>query len=151
MVSDLLVEEEKEGVKTDKKVRVNDYASQQEDEAEIIDLRQHLNAEDSVCSLQSRKSEVKIIPLSKKKAFRRQKISISRESLSHLTEKKQEQTCVICLEEPTAENLAKLDSCLHIYCYECIRHWVDSSESKCPLCKADIGKITYKDSDGKDA
>ena len=53
------------------------------------------------------------------------------------------------MEEPKTEITATLDNCSHIYCVECIKHWVEASESKCPQCKAEIGKITYKE-DGKE-
>ena len=49
------------------------------------------------------------------------------------------------MEEPKPETIATLDNCSHIYCIACIEHWVDASESKCPQCKAVIGKITYKE------
>lgn len=53
------------------------------------------------------------------------------------------------MEEPKPDTIATLDNCLHIYCIGCIKHWVEASESKCPQCKADIGKITYTE-EGKE-
>lgn len=48
------------------------------------------------------------------------------------------------MEEPKPEQIATLDGCSHIYCFGCIEQWVQSSESKCPQCKALISKIIYK-------
>lgn len=49
------------------------------------------------------------------------------------------------MEEPRLETIATLDNCSHKYCVGCIKQWVEASESKCPQCKAEIGKITYKE------
>jgi hypothetical protein len=51
------------------------------------------------------------------------------------------------MEEPNPESVATLDNCLHKYCIVCIKQWVEASESKCPQCKAEICKITYKEKD----
>ena len=67
-----------------------------------------------------------------------------------MSQTEKNQTCAICLEIPKPTELAKLDNCKHLYCFLCIKNWVDSSESKCPQCKFEIGKITYKDVEGKE-
>jgi hypothetical protein len=60
-------------------------------------------------------------------------------------------TCAICLDEPTSDKLAKLDCCSHVYCFSCIKHWVEESESNCPQCKLGVQRITYKNEANEEA
>ena len=50
------------------------------------------------------------------------------------------QKCCICLEIPTSDTLAKLDSCDHLYCFKCIEQWSER-ENSCPQCKARFTQI----------
>ena len=59
-----------------------------------------------------------------------------------MSKEKQQKSCAICLEEVKTENLANLDCCKHIFCYECIVTWVTDCENSCPLCKKKIGMVT---------
>eukprot|EP00804_Cyclotella_cryptica_P024435 CCRYP_019254-RB/>CCRYP_019254-RB protein AED:0.07 eAED:0.07 QI:1355/1/1/1/0/0.33/3/1288/616 len=43
--------------------------------------------------------------------------------------------CCICLEIPTAEDLASISGCSHPFCFGCIEKWAER-ENTCPLCKA---------------
>lgn len=56
---------------------------------------------------------------------------------------KQIEKCSICLE--IIHNEAKLNSCSHTFCYECIIQF-SKLENKCPLCKRDYSNIIYYDS-----
>lgn len=56
---------------------------------------------------------------------------------------KQIEKCSICLE--IIQNEAKLNSCSHTFCYECIFQF-SKLENKCPLCKRDYSNIIYYDS-----
>ena len=49
--------------------------------------------------------------------------------------------CPICLEE--IENQSTALNCGHIFCYECISHWVQQ-RNRCPLCRQVIGRIRHK-------
>lgn len=49
-------------------------------------------------------------------------------------------TCCICLEIPTAGDLASISGCSHPFCFVCIEKWADR-ENTCPLCKARFSKI----------
>lgn len=55
-------------------------------------------------------------------------------------EPEEHQKCCICLEVPTPEDRAKLDSCSHTYCFSCIETWSER-ENSCPQCKARFTKI----------
>lgn len=81
----------------------------------------------------------------------RLRVRDGRHSLAKMESEKQSKTCVICLDEPSAKDLATLDSCKHVYCFTCIKQWVDDSENKCPQCKKSITKIAYTDEKGKQA
>ena len=50
--------------------------------------------------------------------------------------------CIICLTVPTQRG--QLDSCDHLYCFNCIEKWI-VVESKCPACKKEIKKIVEVD------
>ena len=67
-----------------------------------------------------------------------------------MSEKRQEETCAICLGEILVENEVKLDSCMHKYCGACIKQWVETQTNSCPQCKKKVHKIISKDSLGRD-
>lgn len=48
--------------------------------------------------------------------------------------------CCICLEVPKPNELAKIDSCSHPYCFSCIEQWA-ARENTCPLCKSRFKEI----------
>ena len=43
--------------------------------------------------------------------------------------------------------MAKLDSCIHIFCYSCIKDWADVT-NECPLCKRRFNNIEKCQSNG---
>ncbi|KAL0491071.1 E3 ubiquitin-protein ligase ICP0 [Acrasis kona] len=47
-------------------------------------------------------------------------------------------SCVICCD--TITQRAKINSCLHVFCLECIKHWSTQS-STCPVCRERFTKI----------
>lgn len=49
-----------------------------------------------------------------------------------LTVKGGESNCVICLNRCVDQSFP--DSCLHVFCFECISKWTQQKNS-CPLCK----------------
>ena len=51
-------------------------------------------------------------------------------------------TCGICLDELSASTQAQINSCDHIFCFECILKWSKVGENKCPMCKKLFKKIT---------
>lgn len=53
--------------------------------------------------------------------------------------------CCICCEDIEEKNKAKLDCCVHAYCFPCIHEWTSKCESSCPLCKRTVKTITHKD------
>ena len=55
--------------------------------------------------------------------------------------------CAICQCEMESASKATLNSCIHSYCFDCIKQWA-SKENKCPLCKKRFNIINYKDEDG---
>ena len=52
--------------------------------------------------------------------------------------------CTICLENINNNNIAKLDTCEHEFCKNCIKHWSNLS-SECPICKVNYHNIIYYD------
>jgi len=44
---------------------------------------------------------------------------------------------------------ATLESCVHTFCFECIKQWATSAENSCPLCKKLFNQIKYLSEDGK--
>ena len=45
----------------------------------------------------------------------------------------EKEECVICLDVPTVRG--KLNSCNHMFCFDCIEKWGKDYENTCPLCK----------------
>ena len=82
----------------------------------------------------------------KKKKEENQKIQIEKfENEKDEKENKEESTnikCTICLEN--INNPAKLDTCGHEFCTNCIKHWSTLS-SECPLCKLNFHNIIFYD------
>jgi len=48
--------------------------------------------------------------------------------------------CCICLDEPSAQDLASINGCAHKFCFSCIEKWSER-ENTCPLCKTRFTKI----------
>ena len=48
--------------------------------------------------------------------------------------------CSICVSEPTATDLASINGCHHVFCFDCIEQWA-YKENSCPLCKARFNEI----------
>ena len=61
-----------------------------------------------------------------------------------MSEKQKKDTCTICIDEITPKKEAKIDSCSHKFCFECIQSWALKSENSCPNCKKKFHKIIYK-------
>lgn len=53
---------------------------------------------------------------------------------------KEDRECCICLDEPSALDLASINSCAHKFCFTCIEKWSEN-ENTCPLCKTRFTKI----------
>ena len=51
----------------------------------------------------------------------RKTVELNRRSLGKMSEKKQAETCAICLSDILIENEVRLDSCVHKYCGACIK------------------------------
>ena len=51
-----------------------------------------------------------------------------------------ESTCCICMTEPDPADLASINICEHMFCFDCIEKWADR-ENTCPLCKKRFVKI----------
>ena len=49
--------------------------------------------------------------------------------------------CAICLEKPNI--LAWLDSCSHVFCFDCIREW-SRVNNACPQCRERFHRITNR-------
>ena len=47
--------------------------------------------------------------------------------------------CAICLEKNPVKK-SRLDGCVHVFCFNCIREWSKIS-NQCPLCKGSFRKI----------
>ncbi len=47
--------------------------------------------------------------------------------------------CGICLDKISSE--AKLDSCIHKFCYECIQKWSETA-NVCPMCTTKFHRLT---------
>lgn len=55
-------------------------------------------------------------------------------------EHKSNPQCCICLENPLAKDLAKVNGCEHRFCFNCIDTWAER-ENTCPLCKVRFTQI----------
>lgn len=55
-------------------------------------------------------------------------------------EKMKKHSCCICIEEPDPADLATVNGCEHLFCFECIEKWADR-ENTCPLCKERFSEI----------
>ena len=54
-----------------------------------------------------------------------------------------ETTCTICLTEVPSSKAARIESCGHKFCLECIRDWASKCENSCPNCKLKFTKIYF--------
>ena len=55
---------------------------------------------------------------------------------------KEPDTCAICLD--TASNPAKLETCIHVFCFECIKQWA-MIKLECPYCKKPFKEALCRD------
>lgn len=69
-----------------------------------------------------------------------EKSSCKRAKKEEAIEKLEGETCCICLELPTKEELSTINVCHHPFCFTCISKWADQ-ENKCPLCKVRFFRI----------
>ena len=58
---------------------------------------------------------------------------------------KKKETCTICIEEIKYVTEARIDSCDHKFCFECIKAWADKCENSCPNCKKKFKVIIVRD------
>ncbi len=72
----------------------------------------------------------------------------SKKKFEALSEKNQEVTCRICLEDLEKNNECKIECCSHRFCYDCIFNWSTKEENLCPLCKQKFNSILKKDENG---
>lgn len=49
-------------------------------------------------------------------------------------------SCCICMDEPKPADLASINGCDHLFCFDCIEKWGER-ENTCPLCKVRFSKI----------
>ena len=48
--------------------------------------------------------------------------------------------CCICLTVPAPGDVASINACEHVFCFDCIEKWAER-ENTCPLCKVRFTKI----------
>ena len=48
--------------------------------------------------------------------------------------------CCICLEEPSADDVATIDGCEHKFCVDCVTQWSETN-NVCPLCRTRFTSI----------
>ena len=73
----------------------------------------------------------------------------NQELKKEMTEVEQQKICTICFEPIIKAKEAKLDSCTHTYCINCIQRWVSDVENTCPQCKKSVNQLTSKGPDGQ--
>ena len=62
-----------------------------------------------------------------------------------MSEEKQLATCTICMEEIKENEIAKIDSCEHKFCFRCINNWATKYKNSCPNCKKKFNKIEVEE------
>ncbi|CDW79707.1 ring u-box protein [Stylonychia lemnae] len=77
------------------------------------------------------------------------KIENNRQSIANLNPSKQDKICTICQCEMEDNDQASLESCIHLFCFVCIKEWATKAENTCPLCKSKFNKIIYRNSEGE--
>lgn len=50
------------------------------------------------------------------------------------------ESCCICLTTPKPGDVASINACDHVFCFDCIEKWAER-ENTCPLCKVRFTKI----------
>lgn len=56
--------------------------------------------------------------------------------------------CPICYCEMEVKTQAKIEGCIHLFCFECIKEWATKQENTCPLCKKRFNLIKHINEDG---
>ncbi|XP_034044365.1 topoisomerase I binding, arginine/serine-rich a [Thalassophryne amazonica] len=79
-------------------------------------------------------SAIKFVPQQTQKSLRRN----TSEKMS--TELSPDSKCPICLDK--FNNIAYSDTCLHKFCFRCIREW-SKNKAECPLCKQPFNSIYH--------
>ena len=51
--------------------------------------------------------------------------------------------CPVCIEELDPKKEARLENCVHKFCFPCIHCWATQNKNLCPMCKQKFNKI-YK-------
>ena len=59
-------------------------------------------------------------------------------------------SCHICFRELLPEKEAKLENCVHKFCFECIHEWAATTKNVCPVCKKKFNRLTRKDPESKE-
>lgn len=74
-------------------------------------------------------------------------VSLSTEELNNIKSNKLEKdlldNCSICLENmKNGETISEL-KCSHNFHSDCIKHYLDNYNHKCPICRIELGKVKY--------
>eukprot|EP00347_Sterkiella_histriomuscorum_P020556 403337356 len=75
-------------------------------------------------------------------------IQKDQEGLNLMIQVELEVICSICYKRIDPQDQASLESCIHVFCFECILKWAINSRNICPYCKSVLNKITYTDDNG---
>lgn len=63
-------------------------------------------------------------------------LNFAKEVINTLKTETESMKCLICLSDMVSKRMTILN-CAHVYCYDCIINWLDTSE-KCPLCNVTV-------------
>jgi len=47
-------------------------------------------------------------------------------------------SCPICLEEYKDESMLSITDCIHFFHEKCLKKWIDTSHTTCPICRTDL-------------
>ena len=62
-----------------------------------------------------------------------------------MKKEKEQKTCPVCFDDAKCKHQAKISSCKHKFCFDCIFYWGTKCKNVCPLCKQKFNTIVKVD------
>jgi len=70
-------------------------------------------------------------------------ISVEVEVVTNMEITEEEKDCCVCQEDIECNEICRLN-CAHKFCGDCVKNVMNTRQKKCPLCRAEISKISVQ-------